>query len=302
MNKVMLKVISALILTTHGALFPLTTTLAQTATNAVAENALPSDVKQVIADWRAAEIVPLASTEADLRQSIDGFQNAGLETVSTSFPPTEGVELTAAQSSDLANAIVEFLLAYHSNDPLRVFSYMETRGEKLDDERRNLLARGVARRSTRDLSQLSASEFYVEAWKHFKMNSHWHGLAGEECTWQPWNGRGMAVDEIRQIETDPLSNPLSTAAVLSQLFQGNSVSQPNFIPAKGSLAEELTTSEPVILADVTLVIQLDQSLNDERVAYIVRFWFNRTAKQWQPIAFVGIPWSPTINAMPMILH
>lgn len=134
------------------------------------------------------------------------------------------------------------------------------------------------------------------------MNSHWHSLAAEECTWQPWNGSGMAVDEIRQIETDPLSNPLSTAAVLSQLFQGSSVAQPNFIPAKGSLGKELKTSEPVLLADVKLVIQLDQSLNNERVAYIVRFWFNRTAKQWQPIAFVGIPWSPTINAMPMILH
>lgn len=135
MDKALLKVICVLILTTIGALSRPMTTLAQTATNAAPENALPSDVKQVIADWRAAEVVPLASAEADLRQAVDDFQNAGLETVSTSFPPTKGVKLTAAQSTALTNAIVDFLLAYHSNDPSRVFSYMEKQGEKLDDER-----------------------------------------------------------------------------------------------------------------------------------------------------------------------
>ena len=302
MKRVLLLVSCVLILTAVGASFRRPQIRIQSVTDVATEKVLPSDVEQVIAAWQAAEVLPLASAKGDLQQAVDGFQNAGLNTVSTSFPPTKDVALTAEQSSDLANAIVEFLAAYHSNDPAKIFSYMKARGQRLDDERRKALTRGVAKKSTRDLSQLSDSEFYIEAWNQYKMNSHWHGLVAKECTWQSWDGSGLAVDEVRQIETDPLSNPLSTAAVLSKLFQGNLISQSSFVPARGSLEDELTKSEPVILADVTLVIQLDQSLNHERVAYVVRLWFNHAANRWQPIAFVGIPWSPTINAMPMILH
>ena len=265
-------------------------------------NALPTNVNQVIADWRAGEVVPLASDKSELQKAVGQFQEAGLETVSTTFPPTAAVDLTFDQSSDLNGAIAGFLLAYYSNDPSEVFAYMQERGKRLDNASRTFLSRGVSKKSKRDVPKLSDEEFYVEAWNQFKMHSHWHGLVAEVSTRQIWNGSGMSVEEIRQIETNPLSNPLSTAAVLSQLFRGEAISRHNFVPNEGSLEEELTTAEPVILADTTLVVQLDQSLANERVAYITRFWFNRAAGKWQPISFVGIPWSPTINAMPAIMH
>lgn len=302
MKKALPFVICVVALVVIGGLMHRTKTPPNAASQTASKIQLPSDVNDVIAAWRAGAVVPLTSGEAELEKAVSQFQDASLETVSTSFPPTKSVDLTVEQSSDLANAIIGFLFAYHSNDPSKVFSYMQQQGKRLDSESRKALTRGVSKKSKRDVSQLSDEEFYVEAWNQFKIHSHWYGLVAEESTWQTWDGNGMSVEEIRQIETDPLSNPLSTAAVLSRLFRGDSTSRHNFIPAIGSLEQELTTTEPVILVDMTLIIQLDQSLANERVAYITRFWFNRTAGKWQPISFIGIPWSPTINAMPSILH
>lgn len=302
MKKRLLLVLCAFVLLGVSAAFRRPKAPQQATAKTTSESALPTNVNQVIANWRAGAVLPLASDSSDLQKGVGRFRDAGLETVSTSFPPTKAVELTTDQSSDLAFAITGFLISYSSNDPSKVFAYMQERGKRLDNDSRKFMTLGVSKASKRDLSNLSDKEFFIEAWNQFEMHSHWHGLVAEESALQVWDGRGMSVEEIQQIETDPLSNPLSMAAVLSHLFRGYATSRHNFIPNEGSLKEELATSKPVVLADTTLVVQLDQSLANERVAYITRFWFNRAAGKWQPISFVGIPWSPTVNALPSILY
>lgn len=263
-------------------------------------------VDEVIAAWKAGEATPLKpvgleNDSAALRDVIKLLANAGLTTVSTVFPPKADVRLTAKQAADLELAILGLVVAYRDNEPADVLAYMRERGEKLERSRRERMEAGISKSRQRDLSALSDDEFYVKAWTLFHCDPHWHGLVASESRWQTWDGRGTSTEEIRRIELDPLNNPLSDAAILSQLFRGDVTSQHNFAPMEGSLDEELGGDEAVVLADVKLIVQLDQTLANERVAYIVRFWFNRAAGKWQPIALAGIPWSPNGNMMPNFL-
>jgi hypothetical protein len=60
----------------------------------------------------------------------------------------------------------------------------------------------------------------------------------------------------------------------------------NFVSTAGSLEDAHKNDAQVLLCDVQLVIELDESLPQAKFPYLFRFWFNPALNKWQPVSMI----------------
>lgn len=255
--------------------------------------------ESLIAEWNQGQVTSLASES--LPEMVAAMPSDGCLTVTMEAPAISASSLSPPQLSDLNLAITGLLQAYGKNDPSAVTNYMHERGKEFNDRLLPLLKKSLSRRGQTDLEELSDDTIYARMWKAFQLSSHWNGLIAASSCRQIWDGRSLTVEQITNLDENESTNPSSAAAVLYGIFRGSNVVRHHFAPVEGTLDEELGGDEPVLLADVKLIVQFDDDRFNAKAAYLVRFWFNRTAGKWQPISMAGFASHPGTVSLPSLM-
>src|SRR4051794_5955837 len=82
--------------------------------------------------------------------------------------------------------------------------------------------------------------------------SHWHALIAPSSCRCVWDARGLSIKEI--------NNQRATHAGLMSTFKSIHRFSPNHIATKGDFDADLSGREPVLIADVKLIIRYDGEL------------------------------------------
>jgi hypothetical protein len=198
--------------------------------------------------------------------------------------------------------VTGLLKAYRAGTPDAVINYMSGRGKVMGQDQRTFMERALIKRGIQELEKLSNEEVYRTMWTAFKFDAHWRGLVADSSCRQFWDGKSVPFNRVRgfnQIIT--MGKPLEQSDYLVQLLRGTLSGPHNFVSTKGSLEDAHKSGAQVLLCDVQLVMELDESFSHARVPYLIRFWFNDALQKWQPFEKTCFTPSPKGGPLPSML-
>jgi hypothetical protein len=219
---------------------------------------------------------------------------------------------------DLDSAVTGLLQAYRDATPDAVIKYMSDRGKIVDPGLRKRVEQAARRRAERakrkgveptevqepaiELEKLTDEGVYRRIWNESKSNAHWSGLVADSSCRQFWDGKNVPFNRVRSLNqnfvTGALTKPMEQADYLVHLLRGVMSGQHNFVSTAGSLEDAHTSGAQVLLCDVQLIIELDESFSHDKIPYLVRFWFNDSLQKWQPISKLCFTSSPKGGRLP----
>ncbi|HUY92422.1 MAG TPA: hypothetical protein VMV10_27010 [Pirellulales bacterium] len=243
-----------------------------------------------IAEWNSSNAIPIMS--AELPAAIASLKGGNCLPVQSPGVAVNFKALDNAQVEDLNAAITGFLRAYAAGDAEAVIRYMHDRGKRFDSSRRHFLEKGMKSKGETDFERLSNEELYARAWKVKNGGAHCESLVADCSCRQVWDGMKLPANEVHGFTRHGIDHPDAPAVYLGRIMNGSRSSAHFWAPERGSIDEELRGKLPVLLADVKLVLGYDDEFYDERAPWLVRFWYNRAARKWQPIClevFAGHP-------------
>ncbi|MEX2142819.1 MAG: hypothetical protein WD894_26420 [Pirellulales bacterium] len=214
--------------------------------------------------------------------------------------------LAPAVRRDLDIAVTGFLQATRESKPEGLIAYMRERGQSVNRKYRKFMERALLKRGMTDVEKLSDEEVYVAGIASSKLGSdtHWRGLVANSSCRQFWDGKHVPLNRMRFDENSAPGTPpgqLEQAAFLMRILHGNSSNRCNFISDTGSLQDAHRDDPEVLLCDLQLIIELDESYSRVKAAYLLRFWFNPRVKKWQPEALMGFATDPHKLALPSVM-
>ncbi len=270
----------------------------------------------LIAKWNRDQVVNLDLDH--LASAVESLPEAGCILLPEGAIMISSAELQAPVKRDLDAAVTGLLKAYRDGKPDAVIKYMSERGKVVDSDLRKRVERAERKRAERaerkqpksgeiikdnivDLETLTDEDVYRTMWA--KSNAHWSGLVADSCCRQFWDGRNAAFDRVssfnRSFVTGALTKPrMEQAEYLVHLLHGVLSGRHNFVSTKGSLDDAHKSGAQVLLCDVQLVMELDESFSRVKVPYLIRFWFNEALGKWQPVAKICFTPSPEGGPLP----
>lgn len=216
----------------------------------------PPNTRQVlrarlVESWEDLPATPIADATDALRQAI---------TASGSLKPGQNASgfglsvahppLSSRSQADLIEAITGAVGVISAADPDKLAAYMKSRG--LKNPARTQQASGA-------------------------IASHIEGVvpgATEVYLWKPRSLLEVSMVQLGRNESWVWGN--------EKIYLPSFPSNPTF--------EQVSRSNPALLADVRVLIGHDDSLVNVRSPYFLRFWYAEEAKQWRPLA-LKIVWT-----------
>jgi hypothetical protein len=211
---------------------------------------------QIIESWQDLPATPIADAADAIRQAI---------AASGSLKPGQNASgfglsvahppLSSRSQADLIEAITGAVRVISAADPDELAAYMKGRG--LKNPARTQQASGA-------------------------IASHIEGVvpgATEVYLWKPRSLLEVSMVQLGRNESWVWGN--------EKIYLPTFTSSPTF--------EQVSRSNPALLADVRVLIEHDDSLDNIRSPYFLRFWYAEEAKQWRPLA-LKIVWTGNNNA------
>lgn len=254
---------------------------------------------KLITEWNEAEVTSLQSE--DLAKAVQVISSKNCRKMPKGAAAIDRGSLSPYQDADLNSAIIGLLKAYGASNPIAVIDYMRDRGKSFDSRLQPVLKKTLSRRGQSDLEGMSDSDLYIRLWKTLKIQSQWSGVVASESCVQLWDGNNIAADQITQFDWNEATNPGAMETELKGVFRGIETLRHHFDTVKGSLEKQLIGDRPVLLADVRLIIEFNESKFNEKAAYLCRFWFNSNADKWQPIVLLGFASHPGSISLPELM-
>jgi hypothetical protein len=178
---------------------------------------------------------------------------------------------------------------------------MRGRSETIDHEWRAFSEKWRRKKGKLNLEKLSDEEFYRLI---SKPEPHWRGLVVESSCRQLWDGKNVPQKALRFDTSmiDPSTAPSEQALYLLRLFRGTSSRRTSFASTSGSLQESHQIDSQVLLCDVQLVIELDETFSHAKAPYLLRLWFNPAVEKWQLVELVGFSSEPNKLSLPEVFY
>ncbi len=255
----------------------------------------------LIEKWNREPAIALGSE--DLPSAVESLPEAGCIGLPSGAVAIESRSLPASVKQDLDTAVIGLLQAYRDGKPDSVINYMRGRGQTISGNFRKFVERALLNRGVADPEKLSDEDQYRAMWTTFQSNAHWSGLVADSSCRQFWDGKKVLPARLRfDINSAPNTPPgqLEQAAYLFRLLRGTSTPRHNFVSTAGSLQDSHRDDPSVLLCDVQLVIELDDSFSRVKVPYLIRFWFNNALEKWRPVAMECFTASPEGGRLPSL--
>jgi hypothetical protein len=216
----------------------------------------------------------------------------------------ESAALSRSVKRDLDTAVTGLLQAYREGTPEALIKYMRARGKVVGQDNSNRMERLLAKQGLKDLEKLTDEDVYRTMWTTFERKAHWSGLVADSSCRQVWDGKNVLFSKVAYVgqsfTTGGPLKPMEQAEYLFNLLRGTQSSGHNFVSTTGSLDDAHKSDAKVLLCDVQLVIELDESFSHAKVPYLIRFWFNEALQKWQPVDMLGFTPSPKGGRLPSI--
>jgi hypothetical protein len=254
---------------------------------------------ELIAEWNQGNVTPL--DPKNLLESVKLLPSQDCLSILGGSTLIRKADLTPHQIDDLNLAIAGLLTAFGANDPKALIDYMRERDKQFANRFRPILIKALLRRGQTNVDGLSGEELYVRMWNAMRLNTHWSGFVAPSSCLQVWDGSSLSIEQIARFDTTEAMVRESSAAKLFSIFRGSETLRHHFEPTKGTLDTALLNDETLLLADVKLIVELDDKHFNDKSAYFTRFWFNDIAEKWQPICMMGFASHPVRLSLPVLM-
>jgi hypothetical protein len=249
----------------------------------------------LIAKWNRDPVIDLDSTE--LRSAVESLPEADCILLPEGAIAIGSAALPQPVRQDLDTAVLGLLQASRDATPDAVLKYMGGRGKVVDPGLRKRMGPMLVKRGITDVEKLTDEDVYRTMWTTLKADPHWSGLVADSSCRQFWDGKKAAFNRVRSFNQNFVHGALikptmEQAEYLAHLLRGSTSGPHNFVSTKGSLENAHKSGAPVVLCEVQLVIELDESFARSKAPYLIRFWFNDTLQKWQPISKLRFNSSP----------
>jgi hypothetical protein len=211
---------------------------------------------QIIESWEDLPATPTTDAATALRQAITASGN--LEQGRSRSGGGRSVSHrppTTREQNDLLDAITGAVTAIVTADPDELAAYMKGRGLK-PPARSPQTTSAIAPHCTGVV--VGATEVYL---------------------WKPRSLLEVSMVQLGRNESWVWGN--------EKIYLPSFPSSPTF--------EQVSRTNPALLADVRVLIEHDDTLDNVRSPYFLRFWYAEEAKQWRPLA-LKIVWTGSNNA------
>jgi hypothetical protein len=232
--------------------------------------------------WESHPVVPLES--GDLRHSISQIKENNCTVAPSGSEPLSLGTLSNEQREELYDAVSAFLHAYAQDNPDAVLRMMKSRGLTFSPARVTLLRKALVKsgHSTKETAEaMSSEDVYRLMWTSGPHHSSMSGLIVESSCITLFNATGLPATSLKDYA-------LFTDWV-PKVWKGISTLVPNFTQ-KGTQFEDIIAraSSPVLVADLTLILDNSKTRLSGKTPYLVRLWFNPQEKKWQPLLFAAV--------------
>lgn len=177
--------------------------------------------------------------------------------------------LEEVERVDLLTAIEGAVTAIAANDTVSLISYMSERGLELDKRllSQRLLKTGGAKHPAH---KKGSSKQLSTVKEILQIDPHWGAIVPDATminVWQPVSLRHVSIVQLGQTE----SWLWGKDTVYPTLFKAD----PTF--------EQVSMINLAMLADVRVLVEYDETLDQERSPYFIRFWRSEKQAKWQPM-------------------
>ena len=248
----------------------------------------------LIAKWKRDPVINLESDE--LPSAVESLPEAGCIGLPDGAIAMESAALSTSVKRDLDTAVTGLLQAYREGTSDALIKYMRGRGKVVGQDQGNRIERILASQGVKELEKLTDEDVYRTMWTTFKPNAHWSGLVADSSCRQFWDGKNVLFNRVgnfnQNLVTGQPLGQMEQADYLVNLLRGVQSSGHNFVSTTGSLEDAHKSDAKVLLCDVQLVMELDESFSHAKVPYLIRFWFNEALQKWQPVDMLAFTPSP----------
>jgi|GEM_PF-6688456 len=225
--------------------------------------------------WAKSNLVSLA--DANLDQVLRELESESCLTLPEQATPIEFADLSEPAQQDLLHAIAGLCRAYLEDTGRSVVEYMHSRGESFAPERAKAWRSGLQSKG-RALPAANDEFALAEAiYQSYPMGAHWESLRPAGSCWRLYTVAEYSSDQVESIGSEEVD-----------AWQGVASSRHAFAP-QTTWQEELRRNEELVLCDLKLVIDHDQSLRGVTVPYYFRFWWSESDNRWHPVTVAHIP-------------
>ena len=228
-------------------------------------------IEQVL-EWESLDSTSLDISEDELLVIVSGIPDGNCPS-SESITESTINTLTSEAKRDLFLAITGLLQCYYRASPSALFQYMEDRGEKIDLEKAKSIREAIdadQHSSAEKLEAMTDETLLATFWEWNQCDPHWSSVVEEACSICIW--RTNLPEQTDSITLGRLNK---------NLFENETNYSHLFRPDKN--IADIAKSQAILLADVLIVIEHDESRGLERSPYYIRFWYSPFRKAWQPL-------------------
>jgi len=228
-------------------------------------------VEQVL-EWESLPATPLDSSMENLSGVIANFPDGRCsgEQSSSGVPVNQ---LSRQIKDDLFTAIGGLLQCFQRSTPEAVFSYMDSRGEQIDPEKANLVKKALVDEQYAEAATLDSmdnKDLFAAIWDWHRADPKWRAIvegAGSVCVWRCRSPDRAGVATLGRAN--------------KKLFENETNYLHLFRPKQ--TFEDVCNSRAVLVADVMIVVEHDDSRARDRSPYYIRFWYSPARDAWQPL-------------------
>lgn len=244
---------------------------------------------ETLSKWESLSVTPFTESTENLANALRKY--ASRECVD--LPPKWLVpfdDLSPPQQDDLLKTAAELLNCYSKSDGGELVKYMQTRNENLVPKLKlaaieSLVTSQVVEQT--EAENLSDLEIIQKAWTNEHCNTGWQAIAHDGGHLCIWRCKGCDPKSMQTLGTTD-----------NRVFHAQAVSTHLFEP-KFSFTQAHEDPEGVLLADIKVLIQHDDTFKKERSPYFIRFWFSTDDQLWHPFHLVHVRVTPPARSNPV---
>jgi len=228
--------------------------------------------------WADSDVIPLG--DEALESIIEKMQSDQCFELPRGAVPVSVAELSDDARRDLPVAVAGLCRAYLTDTAKAVVEYMRERGETLgpvnSQQWRQILQKQghLVPPLGGDDDDLRLAEAF---WLSADNGAHWELLRPGGSCWR--------VYRVSQYGEEIAS---SLGKIETGMWDGVKSYRHRFT-AKHTVPDELRSTGTLLLCDVKLVIDHDESLRSITVPYYVRFWWSTADHRWHPLDLGSMP-------------
>jgi hypothetical protein len=230
----------------------------------------------LLTKWNEGKVDPLDSNDLlTIISSIGDDATSGIPDNGTKVALNS---LPAETQTDLHNAIAGLIRAYCSDlQTTAVIDYMKRRNEYMNpafvDKVKSIVQQNL-NASNDDMKAMSDDDL-LRLFRGDDIKSHWAGIQPRDSTVRIWKTSEAITAKAQTEFGKQYWDVFPYVTRYAHAFR-----PPTFTDV------ELKTNGSLLVADVTLLIRLDETLLSKPAPYFIRFWFCTADKKWHPFQLV----------------